>query len=327
VNGDPTAAHLELLDAAGITPEVARAAGVRSVTKVDELPEVHRWCRQVPRLVFPWRSPSGGVVEQYRPDTAVKVDDVPRRYLWPKGAGLVLNVHPAHVDRLATARLLVLVEGTKQTLAAVPAAGSDVAVIGIAGCYGWSSDGAPIADIALIQWERREVVAVFDADVATNPDVHEAAQRLAQELDLRGAERVRFAELPGGGKQGLDDVLASRRVNGSAAGPFAKLLEGAGRLPKKPVRRGAFMGSDGLMVAKLVEAVRDRRHLAVDPGDRLLVYVDGVYVDGRHVVTATIGDLLGDAYRPLHNRAAIELLIARLVADGLVIGAHPTVHS
>jgi putative DNA primase/helicase len=236
---------------------------------------------------------------------------------------MVLNVHPAHADRLASARLLVLVEGTKQTLAAVSAAGSDVAVIGIAGCYGWSSDGAPIPDIGRVPWERREVVAVFDADVATNPDVHEAARRLAQELELRGAERVRFAELPGGGKQGLDDVLAGRRVNGSASMTFAKLLDGAGRLPKKPVRRGAFMGPDGLMVAKLVEAVRDRHHLAVDPGDRLLVYVDGVYVDGRHTVTASIGDLLGDAYRPLHARAVIELLVARLVADGRIIGDSP----
>jgi hypothetical protein len=37
--------HLELLDAAAISPDVAHAAGVRSVTTIDEIPEEHRWCK------------------------------------------------------------------------------------------------------------------------------------------------------------------------------------------------------------------------------------------------------------------------------------------
>lgn len=319
-----TDAHRATITAAGITVEVAETAGVRSATTIAEIPEHARWCRSAPGIVFPWRSPGGAVVEQYRPDTPVSTngDDTLRKYLWPSDTAPMLNVHPAMGNRVMDSTApIVVVEGTKQTLAAVTAAVAlDVAIVGVAGCYGWMSDGQPVDDLGRIPWTDRDVVVIYDADIRTNRDVHDAAGRLADDLELRGAKEVRFAHLPGSGSDGLDDVLVSRAVDGSTTAPFRRLLTRAGKLGKRPAAStNKYFGPDGLMVARLVDAVRARLHLAVDPGDRLLVYESGVYIDGRHHVTAAIGDLLGDTYRPIHARAIVELMTARLVADGLVI--------
>lgn len=92
--------HAALLASAAIGVDAAELAGVRSALSLDEVPESARWCGQFPGLVFPWRSPSGATVEQYRPDEPAMVDGVARKYLWPKGAGNVLNVHPSMAERL-----------------------------------------------------------------------------------------------------------------------------------------------------------------------------------------------------------------------------------
>lgn len=325
--GSLTSEHEKMLIAAAISVEVAEAAGVRSAVTVEDVPEPFRWCKAAPGIVFPWRSPSGALLEQYRPDTPVmNGDGRARKYLFPKDSTPVLNVHPAMVDRLASTCPVVVVEGTKQYLAAVTAAiGTEHAVVGISGCWGWSSGGAPIADMAAISWVGRDVVIIFDADVATNCSVHQAAGRLADELELRGAASVKHAALPGGDNQGLDDVLAGRAVDGSTTVVFERLVAKAGRLPKKPkppVEAGnPYFGPEGLMVAKLVTEVRARLHLAVDPGERLMVYDAGRYTDGRAAVRATIGELLGDMYRAMHERSAVELLVAHLVMAGRVIEA------
>src|SRR5262245_36733027 len=134
-------------------------------------------------------------------------------------------------ERVAGDGTLVVVEGTKQYLAAVTAARRlDLAVVGVAGCWGWMSDGNPISDLGEISWAR-PVVVIFDADVASNPEVHEAARRFGEELTMRGAKTVRFARLPDGGTSGLDDVLVSRAGRGSTATVFDGIVRAAGKLP------------------------------------------------------------------------------------------------
>jgi putative DNA primase/helicase len=320
-------AHADYLTGSAIDLAVAVAGGVRTANALEELPAALRWCGSTPGIVFPYRSPAGAVVEQYRPDVPVDMGEGrSAKYVFPKDSTAGLNVHPDMADRLSSAGRIVVVEGTKQHLAAVTAAADlDVAVVGMAGCYGWSSGGEPSPDLALIPWSGREVVVVFDADLATNIDVYTAASRLADELDLRGAGSVKFVSLPGGGKSGLDDVLASRAGDGPTSVVFARLVDKAGKLPRKPSpKKNKFFGADGLMVEKLVDAIGAEHHLAVDPGERILVYRDGVYIDGRHAVNAAIGDMLGDAYRPLHARAAVELLVSRLHEAGRTIGDTPS---
>lgn len=317
--------HAALLERAGISQELAETHGVRSARDVDDIPEHARWCGSVPGIVFPWSPRPGTVVEQYRPDAAVvNGNDTPRKYLWPKGQPPMLNVPAATSPTTRPAAPILFVEGTKQTLAAATAAlNLDLAVVGVAGCYGWLSDGDPIGDLNGIPWSGREVVVIFDGDVATNANVWCAAERLAAELELRGVTGVRFAKLPGD-KAGFDDVIAAR--GGIAAGPtvLTALVQRAGKLPRRPKGAGGqYFGPDGLLAAKLVTAIRSRVELAVDPGDRLLAYDGGVFVDGRHAVTDTIAGLLGDMYRSMHARTAEELLRAELALSGRGVPEHP----
>ena len=78
---------------------------------------------------------------------------------------------------------------------------------GAGGVWNWLSKGHPIADLALVQWEAREVVIVPDSDVFMRPDLLNAIYALGRELRNEGAV-VRVAELPQGEqKVGLDDYL------------------------------------------------------------------------------------------------------------------------
>jgi Domain of unknown function (DUF3854) len=164
------------------------------VLTVADLPAEHAWCNAAPGLLFPWRSSDGRVVMQYRPDVAPEVDGRKQKYRWVTGEDLVIHVHPDMADRLPFAGKLVVVEGTKQHLAAVTAVldAPDVAVVGIAGCYGWLHEGTPIDDMGAIPWVGKNVTIIFDADVATNAMVWGAAKRLGDELRLRGAATVGF---------------------------------------------------------------------------------------------------------------------------------------
>src|ERR1044072_2877409 len=105
-----------LREQAAITAEVAQQAGIRSASTVDELPEWARsWGEQaVPAIVFPWHSPSGEVVDQVRPDIPIVYDGEAHKYLWPRGAGAVLNAARPVTDDHDT---VLIVEGTKQTFA------------------------------------------------------------------------------------------------------------------------------------------------------------------------------------------------------------------
>lgn len=195
-----------LRDLAAITPEVAHAAGIRSASTVAELPEWAQFWgeRAVPAIVFPWRTIHGEVIEQVRPDAEFEHDGQRYKYLFPKGSGAVLNAlrHDPDADRV------LIVEGTKQGLAAASWAPEGVAVYGVGGCRNWSSDGIPDADLEVCDGKR--VFVCLDADVATNRDVYDAAVKLGTAAKAEGAAGVSYVRLPAGGTNGLDDVLAKK---------------------------------------------------------------------------------------------------------------------
>lgn len=188
-------AHRVLLEASAVDPEVAARAGVRTVDRPADLPEEFAsWRRTTnitPGLLFPSSGPAGGRTMQYRPDTAVELEgeDRPRKYLFPTGATPVVAVHPDMVDRITEGDTLLVVEGTKQALAAMSAAPASVLVAGIAGCQGWRSDGVPLADWDHLNVDGRHVVIAFDADLATNRNVHDAAMTLVEAFGTAGAQR------------------------------------------------------------------------------------------------------------------------------------------
>ncbi|MGI8938881.1 MAG: phage/plasmid primase, P4 family [Iamia sp.] len=317
--------HVELLAASAIPAEVAVAAGARSVTDLDQLPECLRWARSVPGMVFLHHPTEGDPVPQYRPDSPVDDDQgKTRKYLFPTGCAAPINVVPAMRDRLGSHRRVLIVEGTKQTLCAVAHAPADVLVVGVAGCWGWSRDRLPSPELDLLGIEGTEVVVAFDADVATNPKVHDAAARLAGHLEIIGADKVGFLTLPAGDKAGLDDYLATVTDPGAV---LARLLDRAGKLPRRPKATktaapdgpGRFFDHNGLRALDLADAIAADAHHAVGPDGAVWTYRNGRYVDDASV-PSTVARLLGQRYRDTHRRNGGDVLVAGLRHQGKVLG-------
>ncbi len=318
------AEHAALLEGSAIPLEVAEAAGVETVTDRSNLPT--GITAAVPGLLF-WHYPlEGDPVPQYRPDKP----SGDAKYLFRPGP-TALNVVPAMRERMSTARTLLIVEGTKQTLAAVAHAGPEILVAGIAGCWGWSRDG--VASPELVELATgRDVVVALDADVRTNRNVHTAGSRLAECLEVTaGVDKVRFIGLPASNKVGLDDFLGSVPAE-SRPQTLANLIDRAGRIPKRPSAKpgpgddpsAQFFDSDGLRALDVAEQVLSRHHLALAPDGSIRQYVGGVYVDSEPMVAA-LRELLANRYRPMHRKAVEELVVDLLRSRDLVLGdlAHP----
>ena len=201
--------------------KVALRAGVTSVASPDDIPEALAWVPQgAPGLLF-WHHPLGGgdPVPQLRPDSPVALKnptnpkDKPPKYIFPRGSGSVVSVHPDMKNRIAADAKrdlpLVIVEGTCQYLWAVAYA-SEAIVVGIQGCYGFSYDG--IANGELTDLARgRDVFVCFDADVSSNPKVYAAAESLDHALSSTGAASVKFMMIPGSATTGFDDFLIRQK--------------------------------------------------------------------------------------------------------------------
>lgn len=315
--------HAEYLSAARITPDIAAAAGVYTATEPEHLPaELAGWAeRGLPGIVFPWHPAAGGEpVHQLRPDRPVPRSDGEgyAKYLFSVGAGLVMNTHPLMAERVHNVGTpLVVIEGTKQYLAGVSAlANGALAAVGMSGCYGWSQDGAPITDLRAIPWSDRTVFLCFDADVAHNRDVWEAAERLMGWLKTAGAGEVKLVDLPGGSNTGLDDVLAQ------VADPIEamlRLLDSAKeKLPRRPAKRrsGTYFDEEGgLLAEKAASALLEEHPCALAADGTIAVYDAGRYVVERDSLMAFVADMLGDRHRPIHTATITQVVTSKLMIE------------
>jgi P4 family phage/plasmid primase-like protien len=298
-----TPAHATHLAAAAIEPEVARRAGIWSVVDPAALPEEFAYWGPavVPALVLPYRSPQGLVVPQLRPDTPVTDSQGNvSKYLFPKGAPCVFN--QVHID--ADADLVLIVEGTKQALAAAsyPPAAS---IYGMAGAWNWQAQGIPTNDLVVV--EGRSVIVVLDADAADNLDVYNGGMGLRDAALAMGATSVRFLRLPGRKTVGLDDVLAGQLHE--RRGAFLERLitqaadKPADKAPKRSTASGTggrYFDDGGLRAATLARDVMADGPLAEGTDDVLWAYEHGVWKQARHVVRNRCVFKLGERFRAGH---------------------------
>jgi hypothetical protein len=168
--------HRDYLLAHAITAETIEEQGIHS--EGDE-------------IFFPWRD-GDLLTEQRRP--------------WPGESGLYFwetdkDLHFWLLRDAGVTSPILLVEGTKQALAATSYAPSNYTVMGMPGCWGWSKT-------KLARFKGREVFLCLDADAASNLDVYEAGDKLGEKLKRYGVS-LRYLRIPGSGSQGLDDYLAS----------------------------------------------------------------------------------------------------------------------
>lgn len=230
--GRLTTDHAKYLAGQAVKIELAEALGVRSLLSREDNPAEGVWenFANHPAILFPWRNDAGDVEFQVRPDNPTEDNrGRPRKYLFRKGMTPVLwAVRPIDTD---TERVL-LVEGTKQCLAAASYAPPGVAVYGMAGCRMWQIEGQPIPDLQA--FSGHPVVVVLDADAAGNIEVYNAGMELRAALELEGVRKVTFGHLPGADKSGLDDVLAARTTDAKRAEFMANLIDRA--TSTKPAR-------------------------------------------------------------------------------------------
>jgi putative DNA primase/helicase len=229
-----TPEHREFLSSQAVDIELAEARGVLSLaSKADLEPLGDDWSgwANFPALAFPWTGTDGRVEWQIRPDKPNQdpKNGKPVKYRFRSGKRgyrpVLWAVCPVDDE---TTRVLV-VEGTKQALAAASYTPADVAVYAIGGCRMWSSEGLPIPDLQIV--DGLPVVICLDADAATNLDVYRAGTALEAALAQEGATEVLFTRLVGAGeKDGLDDILATRPEDKRPA-YLGRLLAGAKKNP------------------------------------------------------------------------------------------------
>jgi hypothetical protein len=209
--------HAELITASGISPEVAKARGYRSVTVKAELRRLgfSEPQRLVPALLIPVYGVTGEIMTyQIRPDQPRVRNGRPVKYETPRSSRMVLDVHPSIRSKLGDPGIpLLLTEGIRKGDSATSHGLCCVALLGV---WNWRGTNEHGGKVALADWEAialngRDAYIVFDSDVMIKPEVHAALRRLKALLESRGA-RVMQTPLPsgeGGVKVGLDDFLAA----------------------------------------------------------------------------------------------------------------------
>ena len=155
-----TPEHEAYLAKSAVTLETAAAFDVRSITSADQLPEELKFCaKYLPGILFPWRTPSGKVIPQFRPDNP-PIDPKtgkPNKYLAPVGSGSNIGV-----IRESTTGPNHFIEGMKQALAAYPYI-KNGSVYVITGCRNSSTDGVPESDLEVA--DGCDNILILDGDI------------------------------------------------------------------------------------------------------------------------------------------------------------------
>ncbi|WP_433585369.1 hypothetical protein [Microbacterium hydrocarbonoxydans] len=222
--------QVKMLAEGGISPTAAYERGVISLRIAKEQLKANwpqlAWAAQddadsgliFEHTILNGARPAPTRLPQYRPDadspTMLDNPEAPK-YVFPKGSGTNLSVGLNAQKRLAdgTARRIVLVEGTKQSIAADIWAPEDTAVIGMFGIMGWKVDdrlNAALVEFCGAANRALPITVIPDADVHTNGQVFKAATWLWEELKgIRATATLGRIPAVAGAKTGLDDYLGS----------------------------------------------------------------------------------------------------------------------
>jgi hypothetical protein len=182
-----------LLQESGISAEVVRARGYRTIERKTELKLLGFSDNQCnpPGLLIPIYSPSGkGIVYyQFRPDEPRIKDGKPVKYETPQGSRMVLDVHPFAREKLGDPSVpLWITEGIKKGDALVS---RDLCAVALLGVWNWRGTNERGGKVVLPEWEHialnngRKVRIVFDSDVLHKPQVHTALARLKNFLEVK----------------------------------------------------------------------------------------------------------------------------------------------
>ena len=211
--------HLQHLLSSGISIEVIKERGYKTVTTAKELKrlEFSQFPRFTTGILIPLHAPDGadaGYV--YRPDTPrldkekdkpIKYEGVPHSRA---RADMPLRCVPAARNPNIE---LWITEGAKKADALASHGACALNLPGVWGFKGKNEWGATVllADFDFIAWKGRTVYLAYDSDAQSNPQVNRALLRAKEHFGRKGA-KVYFVNLPvleAGKKTGIDDYLAA----------------------------------------------------------------------------------------------------------------------
>jgi hypothetical protein len=213
-------AHRAMLAASGISDDVAKARGYRTIRKKVDLKRLGFADSQlnVPALLVPNFNAVGELAGyQIRPDAPRVVKGRILKYESAKGTPPIVDVPPLAREWVRDpARPLFVTEGARKADAAVSAGLCCIDLPGVWGFRGRNEHGGytTLPDWACIAIKERKVYVAFDSDVMQKRQVHKALVALAGFLRMKGAD-VSFIYLPpnsDGSKVGLDDFLAAGKT-------------------------------------------------------------------------------------------------------------------
>lgn len=294
--------HLDELAASAITQATARRYGIYSAHNRDELPEPVQWIdngdggREVsiyPVLVFPETQADGSQTWQVKPAPGSMPDS--GKYLSP---GRDSNP-PKLITRrtVEDATNVIIVEGTKQGVAAAIYAPEDHAVYSIPGITGYMVPGTaedepsrPTPMLAPVV-KNRDVVIIPDSDAATKIGVYRGAERLGEICLALGATSVRFARVPGtGSNDGLDDVLGALDDDDDRRARFAELIETAADKPAQLTKKAL----DRMEAAQRRKDREQRiQAAAIEFNGRPGINLDGDPLEASTAIIAHLGAAFG----------------------------------
>ena len=206
--------HQRELRSSGISEQVARARGYKTVRKRAEIPDTFPdWQRRL-GLLIPTYSPSGSVDYQLKPTRPIKRrNGHAPKYEQPHGSSLSLDCNPLMLPdvREGTSDLWIS-EGSKKIDSLASRGEAGVGIIGV-WCYAVSKTHSqiPLEDWQHVRLEGRRIIICYDADAKTNYSVQLALQRLVAMLEKLGA-RVLVSYVPevnGDPTTGIDDYLGA----------------------------------------------------------------------------------------------------------------------
>lgn len=237
------APHVDMLRKSGISEEEALARGIFSCMGPNDLDKTtlsHHGGGALTGLVFPLTEADGTTSYQMRLDDQ-HVTEARGKYLQESGRGAILTVPKKRQHLVGKAEKILIVEGTKQTIAADIYLPADWLVIGIQGCRNFSKAGVPLPEIGKLVTVNAEVIIAFDADVKSNLNVWTAASDLQAHLHTNlGTQKAKIASIGGGSKMGLDDALGSNPVSENRTGQLMRIIEAATTsLGRKPAKKKA----------------------------------------------------------------------------------------
>lgn len=303
-----------LLTASAIPPERWAEFGISLVTRREHVPDcIDRefWVKG-PGLLFQWPLDDGRSVPQFRPFVPVKDEKgEEQKYIFPPKGPHNPGSFTSPLREPEGGSPVLLVEGTKQSLAARAWAPQGWGVRGTPGCWSWRGPQMPWA-------ADRDVLVLFDKDMGSNRDVYDAAKDLRDALIAEGAESVRFMRLTNAGaKDGLDDVLGRREAD-TRTQYLERLARAAtdklGRAPAHKSTNPLFDQRGGLKAQSASEAVLEGQPAALAKDSMIALYRDGVFrMDrGREPLFESVQSLLGEEYRPNWRSTVEESLIGIL---------------